>query len=136
MQGLGQNLQSAKASLMPGPNTPPPGSAAPNENVGGPGSAFAGPVAPAGMGANVGTPGSAYAGPVAPGQQQQPAPGQLPLSGIADFFRNMPPLMQLDWLKRTAGQPIIPQGMPGSAALGSAGLLPPTMNNPSQYGGG
>lgn len=141
MQDLGKNLAKAKATLMPSGPTPGPGAV--DATVGTPGSAYAGPVAP-GATPPVGlTPQQSAAIPPAPPAPPPPVMPQQPAvqpqaqpTGIADYLRNLSPLQNIDILRRMTqtGQPVIPPGMPGSAALGGAGMLP-TMNNPSQFGG-
>ena len=59
--------------------------------------------------------------------------------GIADYLRNLPPMANLDILRRMSqtGQSVIPPGMPGSAALqsGMLGMLPSGGFNPMGGGG-
>jgi hypothetical protein len=109
-----------------------PGSAIPGAegmtSVGGPNGPMPvvapGTVAPAAP--NPGQAGSMQAGPLAPGQQFS-----APQPSILDALKGMQPPQIMDVLRRMSsqGQSIQPPGMPGSAALSSAGLLP-------SYGGG
>jgi hypothetical protein len=55
-------------------------------------------------------------------------------SPVQAFASQNNPQVTLDWLRRLTqtGQSITPPGMPGSFAMGSAGLLP---TNPGYTGG-
>lgn len=127
--GLGAQLQGlAKAAgpavgmmkgvMTPGPIAPGgpiPGAEGPT-SAGGP----SGPAPLAPPNANpaaAGAPGSPYAGPVNPTPQ---APG------IMEALKGMSPQGILDVLRNMSaqGQKVIPPGMPGSAALTGAGMIP------------
>jgi hypothetical protein len=134
MQDLGKNLKKAGVGnlLQPTPPAVVPGAAVPGAQ--GPTSA-GGPQGPMPLVAP-GTPGpsvapAAAAPPVPPPPVTTP-PVQLPQivpappqQGV-NPTQNMTPPQQLDWLRRMTGigQSVIPPGMPGSAALSGAGLLP------------
>ena len=137
MQNLGKSLGSAGKTIQ-GMNatSAPPGA----DTTGMPGSPYAGPVDPnagtqAGP-AGVGLPGNAAAGPVAPNMSAlSQGPGATAVTNLA---QQLSPVQLLNWLKSTIGQGPTsnPLMLPGSAALGGAGMLAPTMNNPSALGGG
>jgi hypothetical protein len=95
--------------------------------VGQAGNLAAGPVAPPNLGGAPGLPGGP-GGPPPPGAQPSPIP---------NILRSMSPPQILQWLQSLSrsGQNVMPNGMPGSAATQGAGMLPATMNNPSQFGG-
>src|SRR6516164_8951229 len=140
MQQLGKNLKKAGVGnlLQPTPPAVVPGAAVPGAqgptSAGGP----QGPmplVAPGTPGPSVAPAAAAPAGPqMAPPAAPPPVttpPVQLPQIIPAQQpgvnpTQNMSPVQQLDWLRRMTGmgQSVIPPGMPGSAALTGAGLLP------------
>jgi len=121
LQQLGKAVGPAagvmKGMMAPGaidPGAAIPGAAGPTAAGGPSGPA---PLAPPNAApAMAGSPGSPYAGPVNP--QAQP--------GIMDALKGMQPQQILDVLRNMSagGQKVIPPGMPGSAALAGAGLLP------------
>ena len=148
MQQLGKNLKAAGGDKLFQP-TPPavvPGAAVPGAEgptaAGGPGP-YRQLVAPGTPGPSV-APSAAAPPPMAPGAPPAPVPGQppqqFPTGGAPPVFlpqiigsqppvnptQNMTPVQQLDWLRRMTqtGQNVIPPGMPGSAAMSGAGILP------------
>ena len=132
MQDLGKNLKSsgignlfqqnplAAGAAIPGAVGPTSagGPQGPMPLVQPPGQPAAQPPAmpPAGQPAG-GTP------PIVLPQIVQPQPQAQPQQGV-NPTQNMTPMQTLDWLRRMtgAGQSVVPPGMPGSAALNSAGL--------------
>lgn len=119
--GLIKNLGAAKGAVTPAPDQPAvdPGAAVP----GAVGMTAAG--SPNGPQPLV-TPGTVPQGPPAPSVGAPGAIGGQP--SIIDAMRGMQPTQILDVLRNMSrgGQQVVPPGMPGSAALAGAGMLPST----------
>src|SRR6516162_2494883 len=148
MQDLGKNLKKAGVGnlLQPTPPAVVPGAAVPGAQ--GPTSAGGsrGPmplVAPGTPGPSVAPAAAApptAAPPTAPSGVPGQPPQQFPTGGAPPVFlpqiigtqprvnptQNMDPFQAVDWLRRMTqtGQNVIPPGMPGSAAMSGAGILP------------
>ena len=128
MQDLGKNLKAAGVGNLFQQN--PLAAGAPIPGAVGPTSA-GGPQGPMPLAPPAAAPAQPpAAAPGVPPPQMTPPLQPPPGPSVADATRNMTPPQLLDWLKRMtgAGQQVIPPGMPGSAALSSAGLgmLPST----------
>ena len=146
MKNMGKNLASANKTLQqqtPAMDPTQAGAAVPGAQ--GP-TAAGGPQGPAplqGQSALPGSPYSAAAGPPRPMVPNQPqggamiggqpgAPGQTPVGAMAQQPGFLQALIQRIM---GGGQGVNPNGVSGMAALNGAGMLAPTMNNPSAYGG-
>lgn len=142
--GTAVQTPSGGTIMMGGPQGPAPfpGGALP----GTPYSNQAGPVAPPGMNQPPPGAGPPPSQPMVPNQppggamvggpQGQPgAPGQSPVGAMAQQPGMLQNLIRSIMGGGGAGG-VTPNGVPGSAALNGAGMLAPTMNNPSAFGGG
>lgn len=139
--GTAVQTPSGGTIMMGGPQGPAPfpGGALP----GTPYSNQAGPVAPPGMTTPPPGAGPPPAQPMVPNQPPggamvggQPGAGQppSPVGAMAQqpgMLQNLIRSIMQGGAGGAGGQP----GMPGAAALNGAGMLAPTMNNPSQFGG-
>lgn len=164
MKGLGKNLAAANKVLNPADTTGDavdPGTAI----QGGQGPIVAGgPQGPAPLPGQQAPPGSPYsqqAGPPVPPPQPPPpqpmvpnqpqggamvggppqqAPGAQPNSGIGTILQSMNPMQRQAILQQISGGlggSVQPNGVPGSAALGNAGMIPSwaSMGGPGGLGG-
>jgi hypothetical protein len=123
--GMGQRFDQFGKSLAPAAQAlGQPAAIAPVN----PGSAVPGAGGPTAVGGPAGPAQLVPPGTTTPGQFAGPSP-------MSTFLNSLSPPQLLSWLQNSTrtGQPLS-AGLPGSAAMSGAGMLP-TMNNPSQFGG-